>query len=59
MTRPITPLAKTNFGVGHTYVAWVDCGQQFEYDTTRMCLGKRLAAASKRTGHIPFQESAR
>jgi len=45
MTRPITPVNKTNTAEAATYVVCLDCGRQFVYDLQAMRVGPRLAAS--------------
>lgn len=59
MTRPITPVRKASVTASCTYVVCLDCGQQFHYDTTQMCMGKQRVTASASTGSVRFQESVR
>ena len=42
LTRPITPVRMGNFGPVETYVACLDCGSQFRYDTREMRVGDPL-----------------
>ena len=53
----MTPVRKPNSQPGDTYVACLDCGQQFRYDTTVMRLGKRIAAPEKSSNAGSFQTS--
>ena len=39
ITRPITPVRKRSSEPGNTYVACLECGRQFHYDTINMCIG--------------------
>ena len=57
ITRPITPVRKPNADAGDTYVACLDCGQQFRYDTSVMRLGRRIPAPGKSSGADSFQKS--
>jgi hypothetical protein len=43
MTRPITPVNKTNGPEAATYVVCLDCGRQFVYDLQTMRVGARVA----------------
>jgi len=38
ITRPITPVHKPGTPAGQTYVACLECGRQFPYDLTTMCI---------------------
>jgi hypothetical protein len=40
ITRPITPVHKPGTHPDDTYVACLECGRQFHYDATTMCLWK-------------------
>jgi hypothetical protein len=42
LTRPITPVKKAGVPQGDTYVACLECGQQFAYDLKEMRIGKRI-----------------
>jgi len=57
ITRPMTPAHKPNSKPGITYVACLDCGQQFHYDTTVMRLGKRISAPPDSANADSFQTS--
>jgi len=39
ITRPITPVRKASLERGVTYVACLDCGQEFQYDLATMSMG--------------------
>jgi hypothetical protein len=41
ITRPITPVRKASLERGVTYVACLDCGQQFHYDMGAATLERR------------------
>jgi hypothetical protein len=43
LTRPVTPVRRGNFGPVETYVACLDCGSQFRYDTREMRVKEPLA----------------
>jgi hypothetical protein len=45
MTRPMTPVNKTNGPEAATYVVCLDCGRQFVYDLQTMRVGPRIAAS--------------
>jgi len=38
ITRPITPAHRPGTPAGETYVACLECGKQFPYDLTNMCI---------------------
>jgi hypothetical protein len=40
LTRPMTPVNRVSLTPGITYVACLDCGQQFHYDLVTMRMGK-------------------
>lgn len=42
LTRPVTPANKSGKPHAETYVACLDCGKQFSYDTHEMRIGKPL-----------------
>ena len=42
VSRPITPVHKTSSGPVPTYVACLNCGQQFHYDVLTMRMGKAI-----------------
>jgi hypothetical protein len=46
LTRPVTPVRRGNFGPVETYVACLDCGRQFRYDTREMRVGDPLPLAT-------------
>jgi hypothetical protein len=52
LTRPVTPVRK---GLGHceTYVACLDCGKQFRYDTREMRVGEPMAVEPIWRGPAP------
>ena len=43
ITRPITPVSKTEVRKGDTYVVCLECGKQFIYDLNEMRVGKPVA----------------
>jgi hypothetical protein len=45
LTRPVTPVTKGGKPHGETYVACLDCGKHFSYDTQQMRMGKALPTA--------------
>jgi len=45
ISRPITPVHKSTPGPVATYVACLNCGQQFHYDITTMRMGKAIPRA--------------
>jgi hypothetical protein len=47
ITRPITPVRRANSASGATYVACLDCGQQFGYDPVRMRMAGPVAKESR------------
>lgn len=51
LTRPVTPVGKTGGPHGETYVACLDCGKKFAYDTTQMKIGKPLDTAGEAVLH--------
>lgn len=56
LTRPITPVHKPGTP-GFSYVACLDCGRQFEYDTKELRIGSLMPVprASYRPLSSPFQ----
>jgi hypothetical protein len=50
ITRPMTPVYKGSSKPGSTYVACLDCGQQFHYDLATMRMGKVIRPAQF---HLP------
>ena len=42
LTRPVTLVRRFNSGHGETYVACLDCGKQFRYDTREMRVGEPM-----------------
>jgi hypothetical protein len=46
LTRPITPAHKPGTKPGDSYVACLECGKQFQYDTETMRMGAPVAVAA-------------
>ena len=44
LTRPITPVPKPGRRPESAYVACLDCGKQFHYDTTNLKMGAPIPA---------------
>jgi hypothetical protein len=44
LTRPVTPVNQISKLRSETYVACLECGKQFSYDTREMRIGKPLAS---------------
>jgi hypothetical protein len=42
ITRPITPVRRPGAPAGETYVACLECGKQFHYDTIEMKMGSAM-----------------
>jgi hypothetical protein len=42
LTRPVAPITKAGQPHSQSYVVCLDCGKQFEYDTTEMRMGKAI-----------------
>ena len=42
LTRPVTPVRRGASGHVETYVACLDCGKQFRYDTREMRVAEAL-----------------
>lgn len=42
LTRPVAPITKAGQPHSQSYVVCLDCGKQFEYDLTRMRIGKAI-----------------
>ena len=42
LTRPVTPVRRGDKSQRETYVACLDCGKQFLYDTREMRVGKAM-----------------
>jgi hypothetical protein len=40
LTRPLAPITNAGQPKSQSYVVCLDCGKQFEYDMTRMSMGK-------------------
>ena len=57
VTRPITPAHRPGTTAGTAYVACLDCGQQFHYDSKNMRIGEQIvsSAAAGPRGAMPFQ----
>jgi hypothetical protein len=57
LTRPITPAHKPGTKAGNSYVACLDCGSQFHYDTQNMTMGPPVSAAciARPSGCYPAQ----
>lgn len=47
LTRPVTPVAKSDLPHGPTYVVCLDCGKRFAYDAKAMRIGKPLDTPDK------------
>jgi hypothetical protein len=45
LTRPVTPVRTDKLSPAGTYVACLDCGRQFRYDTREMRVGEALPLA--------------
>jgi hypothetical protein len=45
VTRPITPVWRPGIPTGSAYVACLDCGKRFHYDTANMKMGALIAVA--------------
>lgn len=45
LTRPVTPVRSKRVDPVETYVACLDCGKQFRYDTREMRVGAALPVA--------------
>jgi hypothetical protein len=52
LTRPVSPASKDVKVHGDAYVVCLDCGKQFSYDLTKMCIGKALPTSGE-TGVLP------
>jgi hypothetical protein len=50
-TRPITPIHRPGTPAAYSYVACLDCGKQFEYDTQQMRIGPSIHIAVGVAGH--------
>jgi hypothetical protein len=42
LTRPLAPITKSGQPHSQSYVVCLDCGKQFEYDLSRMRMGKAI-----------------
>jgi len=42
LTRPVAPITKAGQPHSQSYVVCLDCGKQFEYDMTKMRIGKLI-----------------
>jgi hypothetical protein len=42
LTRPMAPITKAGQPHSQSYVVCLDCGRQFEYDLSRMRMGKAI-----------------
>ena len=48
LTRPVTPVHSPDISHVGAYVACLECGKQFSYDTREMRIGKPLPAPDMR-----------
>jgi hypothetical protein len=57
VTRPITPVHRHDAPPPHTYVACLECGRQFYYDTSNMRMGTQMPPSlmTPCRGSGPFQ----
>jgi hypothetical protein len=46
LTRPVTPVDQISKLRAETYVACLECGKQFSYDTREMRIGKPLPSSA-------------
>ena len=53
ITRPITPVHKHNCQPTCTYVACLECGKQFYYDTRNMRVGAQIPMSLSPPHHSP------
>ena len=61
LTRPVTPVHRCGTPHAEAYVACLECGKQFSYDTREMRIGKalqssvgnRYGAGDERTKPVP------
>lgn len=42
LTRPVSPIVKAGHQRGQAYVVCLDCGKHFEYDVSKMRMGKAI-----------------
>ncbi len=47
LTRPLTPINASGVPEGMPYVACLECGARFKYDTHEMRMGKRIEVRSQ------------
>jgi len=57
LTRPITPVNKAKQS-GETYVACLDCGRQFNYDVSKMRMGKEISRTAASGSDPHFQQTS-
>lgn len=57
ITRPMTAARKANEKPGVTYVACLDCGQQFHYDLATMSMGSLISKSACLSRDGRFQTS--
>lgn len=57
ITRPITPVHRHDTQPSYTYVACLECGKQFYYDTRNMRVGTPIPASlmTPHRGSCSFQ----
>ena len=53
ITRPITPVHKHNSQSTGTYVACLECGKQFYYDTGKMRVGAQIPMSPSPPSYSP------
>jgi hypothetical protein len=54
LTWPITPVHKPNTQASDTYVACLECGRQFYYDTGNMRVGMPMPATGLTPQHDAY-----
>ncbi|HJZ95307.1 MAG TPA: hypothetical protein VKE70_02315 [Candidatus Solibacter sp.] len=64
LTRPLTPVSKSEQAHTGTYVVCLDCGKHFAYDAKEMRLGRPIErpneiAPAARNGSQPLARAAR
>jgi hypothetical protein len=58
LTRPITPVQKTEARTSGTYVGCLDCGRRFNYDVIKMQMGAEVSQSSATGANSRIQTTA-
>jgi len=59
LTRPVAPVTRVGQPHAQSYVVCLDCGKQFEYDTTAMRIGKAVDRSQEHGVLPPNMPAAR